>query len=99
LAQVARIGVRYSYIPSYWRTLWERSREAHGQRVASEDLARELAAEWDWAEAERLAVNVESLYREHAGGLSVNANDIVTPAPESPIKLPRDTTVDDLANL
>ena len=60
-----KAGVRE--LRQYWSTLAERTREAREQRVAPADLAWELARDWNWSEPERLAVNIETLYREHDG--------------------------------
>jgi glyoxylase-like metal-dependent hydrolase (beta-lactamase superfamily II) len=63
-------GVRQT--KAYWQTVIDAARRGHAAGVPADDVARELQRQGfaGWTEAHRLAVNVDTVYRDLAGDRS-----------------------------
>jgi glyoxylase-like metal-dependent hydrolase (beta-lactamase superfamily II) len=63
-------GVRQT--KTYWQTVLDAARRGHAAGVPPDEVARELQREGfaDWTEAHRLAVNVDTVYRDLTGDRS-----------------------------
>lgn len=61
-------GVRQ--MRDYWLRLKAHAKATHAAGISAEEAAQELAREFPWGEAERLVVNLDTLYRELNGDRS-----------------------------